>query len=164
MLDPTSGCNLNFEGCWAGAYNKYDELSYEEVNRLVEEVKEMGIHFITMSGGDPLLWQHLFDLFASHTDVAFTLYTNGTLIDREMAARLKELGNVSLAIGLEGLRELKGARRGEGVFDRVMEAIDALKEHGQVFGISLTLTRQNWEKVLSDEFIDLLIERGVLFG
>lgn len=164
LLDPTSRCNLNCEGCWAGAYNKYDELTYEEVNRLIEEAKEMGIHFITMSGGEPLLWPHLFDLFANHTDVAFMVYTNGTLINRPMAQKLKELGNVSLAISLEGPRELTDARRGQGVFDKVMEAMDFLKENGQVFGISLTLTRKNWKEALSDEFIDLLIEKGVLYG
>lgn len=139
-------------------------MTYEEVNRLIEEAKEMGIHFITMSGGEPLLWPHLFDLFANHTDVAFMVYTNGTLINRPMAQKLKELGNVSLAISLEGPRELTDARRGQGVFDKVMEAMDFLKENGQVFGISLTLTRKNWKEALSDEFIDLLIEKGVLYG
>lgn len=164
LIDPTSRCNLNCDGCWAGAYAQHDELSFREVNRLVHEARDLGIHFITMSGGEPLLWPHLFDLFAEHPDVAFMLYTNGTLVDHDMAARLQELGNVTLAFSLEGPRELTDERRGEGVFDRVLESMDILKEYGQVFGVSLTLTRKNWQEALSEDFIDLLIRKGVLYG
>ena len=164
LIDPTSKCNLNCQGCWAGAYSRHDELSFEEVNRLVSVGKEMGIHFITMSGGEPLLWPHLFDLFNQHPDVAFMIYSNGTLVDEKMARQFKEVGNASLAISLEGPRELTDDRRGNGVFDRVMESMDLLKENGQIFGISLTLTRKNWEQATSEDFLDLMIKKGVLYG
>ncbi|NLY39538.1 MAG: radical SAM protein [Firmicutes bacterium] len=164
LIDPTSNCNLRCQGCWAGAYEKHHTLSFEEVDRIVSEAKELGIHFITMSGGEPLLWPHLLDLAQKHSDVAFMLYTNGTLIDAQMARRMREAGNISPAISLEGWRETTDRRRGKGVFDRVMAAMDHLKENGVAFGISVTVTRHNWEELFSDQFIDMIIEKGALYG
>ena len=164
LIDPTSNCNLRCQGCWAGAYEKHHTLSFEEVDRIVSEAKELGIHFITMSGGEPLLWPHLLDLAQKHSDVAFMLYTNGTLIDAQMARRMREAGNISPAISLEGWRETTDRRRGKGVFDRVMAAMDHLKENGVAFGISVTVTRHNWEELFADQFIDMVIDKGALYG
>ena len=163
LIDPTSRCNLHCEGCWAGAYSKHDTLSFDEVDRIVSEAKELGIHFIAMSGGEPLLWPHLLDLCRKHTDVEFMMYTNGTFIDEDMAEAMRAAGNMSPAISLEGHREETDARRGKGVFDKIMAAMDHLKAHGVLFGASVTITRHNCREVFSDEFIDRLIEKGVLY-
>ena len=164
LIDPTSKCNLRCNGCWAGAYDKHDSLSFEEVDRLVSEAKELGIHFIVMSGGEPLLWPHLEDLCRKHDDVAFMAYTNGTLIDENMARWMKEAGNFTPAISIEGSRETTDQRRGSGVYDKIMEAMDNLKENGVAFGFSITATNENWEEVFSDQFIDLMIDKGALYG
>lgn len=164
LVDPTSKCNLHCEECWAGAYSKRDTLSFEEVDRIVTAGKELGIHFIAVSGGKPLLWPSLMDLCRKHPDVAFMAYTNGTRIDDAMAEALREVGSFSPAISLEGGRETTDARRGSGVFDRILEAMDHLREKRVTFGASLTITRRNCEEVFSDEFVDRLIEKGVLYG
>lgn len=164
LIDPTSNCNLRCTGCWAGAYEKSHSLSFEDVDRIVAEGKELGIYFIVLSGGEPMLWPHLYRLCEKHPDVAFMFYTNGTLIDREAAEKMRQLGNMSPAISLEGDREATDERRGKGVFDKTMKAMELLKEHGVIFGFSLTITSKNWEDVYSDEFIDLLIEKGALYG
>jgi MoaA/NifB/PqqE/SkfB family radical SAM enzyme len=96
--------------------------------------------------------------------MAFMAYTNGTLIDEKMADQLQAVGNVSPAISLEGWREHTDARRGAGVFDRVVNALDRLRERGIAFGISLTIDRNNMEEVTSDAFIDFLMEKGALYG
>lgn len=164
LIDPTSACNLRCTGCWAGEYAKHDMLPPETVDRIISEAKDMGVYFIVMSGGEPTLYPYLFDILAKHRDVAFMLYTNGTRIDDAMAARMVELGNVSPAISLEGGRERTDKRRGAGTFDRIMSAMDSLKKHGAVFGISLTVTSENAYEVYSDEFIDLMVEKGALYG
>lgn len=164
LIDPTSACNLRCQGCWAGAYERCHTMSFEEVDRLVEEAKELGMYFIAMSGGEPFLWPHLFELANKHRDVAFMLYTNGTLIDETVARKLKEAGNISPAISLEGGREATDWRRGKGVFDKIMAAMDHLKENGVVFGISLTITSRNWQDVYSDEFIEMIIDKGAIYG
>lgn len=164
LIDPTSNCNLRCRGCWAGAYEQHNSLSLEEVDRIVKEAKELGMYFIVMSGGEPLMWPHLPELCRNHPDVAFMIYTNGTLIDKSTAAWMRDAGNISPAISLEGWREATDNRRGKGVYDRIMAAMDNLKENGVAFGFSVTITRDNCEEVFSDQFIDHLIEKGALYG
>lgn len=163
LIDPTSACNLNCTGCWAGKYNKSDSLDFDTIDRIIEEAKELGIYFFVLSGGEPTVYPRLFDIFEKHDDCGFMMYTNGTLIDDEMADKMLEVGNVTPAISLEGGKEATDQRRGEGVFDKVMAAMDRLRERGIVFGTSLTATRDNVKELFSDEFMDFLMEKGVLY-
>jgi MoaA/NifB/PqqE/SkfB family radical SAM enzyme len=162
LIDPTSACNLRCSGCWAGEYTKHDELEPELLDRIFYEAKELGIYSIVMSGGEPFVYPHLLDLAARHNDMVFMLYTNGTRIDDAMADRLKELGNMVPCISLEGWREETDARRGTGVFDKIIAAMGRLRARGVLFGASLTITSQNVETVTSDDFIDFLISQGVV--
>ncbi|MDK2835800.1 MAG: hypothetical protein PWP21_577 [Thermosediminibacterales bacterium] len=164
LIDPTSACNLRCEGCWAGAQVKHDTLSYELLDRILTEAKELGIYWAVVSGGEPFLYPHLLKLAEKHNDMVFMIYTNGTLITDEVADRIVEVGNISPAISLEGWKERTDARRGEGVFDKVVGAMDRLRSRGALFGISLTMTRENYKEATSDEFIDFLINKGAIYG
>ncbi|MEW6173063.1 MAG: radical SAM protein [Bacillota bacterium] len=164
LVDPTSACNLRCEGCWAGKYAHNDSISPERLDRLFSEAEALGIRWIVFSGGEPLLYPKLFELLAKHPALAFMAYTNGTLIDEKMADRIVAVGNFTPAVSLEGWRERTDARRGSGVFDKVMRAMDLLRERGAVFGVSLTATRYNVEEITSDAFIDFLVEKGVTYG
>jgi len=164
LIDPTSACNLNCKGCWAGAYEKHHSLSFEEVDRIVSEAKELGMYFIVMSGGEPMMWKHLPELCRKHYDVAFMIYTNGTLIDEKAAGWMREVGNITPAISLEGGREETDERRGKGVYDKIMAGMEHLKANGVAFGFSKTITRENADTAYSEEFIDHMIEKGALYG
>jgi MoaA/NifB/PqqE/SkfB family radical SAM enzyme len=163
LIDPTSACNLNCEGCWAGEYNKSDSLDFATIDRIITEAKEMGIYFIVFSGGEPTVYPQLFDIFEKHDDVGFMMYTNGTLIDDEFADRMLEVGNVTPAISLEGFREETDKRRGEGTYDKIMDAMDRLRERGIIFGASVTATQNNVDELFSDEFVDHLSKKGALY-
>ncbi|MBT9142627.1 MAG: putative mycofactocin radical SAM maturase MftC [Dehalococcoidia bacterium] len=164
LVDPTSACNLRCEGCWAGAYAQHDELSFERLDRLCAEAKELGIYWIVMSGGEPFMYPRLFDLATKHSDMAFMLYTNGTRIDDRVADQIVEAGNLSPVFSLEGWEESTDRRRGPGVFEKVTVAMDRLRERGAVFGVSLTATRENVEEITSDVFVDFLAEKGARYG
>lgn len=165
LIDPTSACNLNCIGCWAGKYKKSDTLEVSTIDRIITEAKEMGIYFITFSGGEPTLYPHLFEILKKHSDVAFMMYTNGTLIDDKMADKMVEVGNISPVFSLEGFKESTDARRGEGTYDKIMAAMDRLRERGVIFGISLTITRQNVDELFgSDDFVDHMVEKGAIYG
>lgn len=163
LVDPTSACNLNCEGCWAGEYKKTDKLEPELLDRIFKEAKELGIYWIVLSGGEPFAYKPLLDVVQDHRDLVFMAYTNGTLINEKVADRLSELANFSPAISLEGWREETDARRGTGVFDQVMGAMALLKERGVYFGTSVTATRDNVNTLFSDKFIDFLIAQGALY-
>lgn len=164
VMSPTMRCNLNCEGCYAGRYEK-EELSFELMDRVMNEAKEIGIYFVTISGGEPFIRKEDFlKLFAKHNDVYFQVYTNGTLIDRDLAKKLAQLGNVALALSVEGFKAETDARRGKGIFKKVIEAMDNLKAEGVLFGFSAVPTRRNAEVLSSEEFFDFVIEKGCFFG
>ncbi|MFA6621846.1 MAG: radical SAM protein [Candidatus Caldatribacteriota bacterium] len=165
LIDPTSACNLSCTGCWAGKYKKSDSLDIDTIDRIIKEAKELGIYFIVLSGGEPTVYPDLFEIFRRHPDVGFMMYTNGTLIDDEMADKMLEAGNISPAISLEGFRESTDARRGEGTYDKIMTAMDRLHNRGIIFGISVTVTRQNADELFAtDNFIDHMIDKGAIYG
>jgi MoaA/NifB/PqqE/SkfB family radical SAM enzyme len=162
VISPTMRCNLRCPGCYAGEYEQHKGLSTELVDRIITEAKSMGTYFITMSGGEIFMRPDMFDIWKQHDDVYFQLYTNGTMIDEKTARRLEECGNVAPMISLEGFRERTDARRGPGTFDKVLAAMDNLREAGVMFGASFTETRENMEEIASDEILDLLVEKGAL--
>lgn len=165
LIDPTSACNLNCDGCWAGKYNKSDSLKFETIDRIIEEAKELGIYFIIFSGGEPTVYPRLFDIFEKHDDVGFMMYTNGTLIDDEFIEKMLEVGNISPAISLEGFEEETDRRRGKGVFKHIMRTMEKMRDRGIFFGASITCTRENVDELYdTDEFVDLLLEKGVKYA
>ncbi len=163
LIDPTSACNLSCDGCWAGEYDKADKLDPELFSRIISEARDLGIHWIVLSGGEPFVYPHLLDVIAEHPNSFFMAYTNGTLIDDKVADRLAELGNLSPSFSLEGWQEQTDARRGAGTFEQVTGAMDSLRERGVFFGASITAMRNNVDILFSDEYIDFLIEKGVLY-
>ena len=164
VISPTMRCNLRCKGCYAGEYTKKDDLPLEIVDRVITEAKQMGIHFFTITGGEAFVRPDLFDIYEKHHDCSFLVYTNGTLIDKSVAQHLGRIGNVSPALSVEGFEKETDDRRGAGVWNRVMTAMDNLREAGVVFGYSATVTRNNVEVVTSDELVDHLIDKGCYFG
>ena len=163
LMDPTSACNLKCEGCWAGQYSKNNHLDVELFSRIINEAKEIGIHWIVLSGGEPFVYPHLFDILEKHPESFFMAYTNGTLIKEKEADRLAEVANLSPAFSVDGWKEKTDSRRGKGTYDTVMNAMDMLRERGVFFGASITAMRDNVEELFSDEFIDFLIDKGVMY-
>jgi len=163
LIDPTSACNLKCPGCWAGEYAKHDQLEPELLDRILDEAKELGIFGVVMSGGEPFLYPYLLDMAEKHDDQAFMIYTNGTKIDDQVAARLQELGNISPCVSIEGWQEKTDERRGKGTYDKILAAMERMQERGVLFGASITVTRNNYKEVTSDEFIDFLTDKGVRY-
>lgn len=164
VISPTMRCNLSCYGCYAGNYTQRDDLPYDLVNRIIDEGKEYGVYFITISGGEPFIKDYMLDLFARQSDVFFQVYTNGTLIDAAVAKRLAQLGNVFPAISVEGFQKETDERRGKRTFDKIVNAMNNLHDQGVIFGFSCTATRQNNEFVVSDEFIDFYAGLGCFLG
>lgn len=164
VISPSMRCNLDCVGCYAGKYTKADDLEPEIMDRVITEAKEMGIRFFVITGGEPFVYKPLLGLIEKHNDVSFQVYTNGTLIDDDLATRIVELGNVAPAISVEGFREQTDERRGQGTFDKVMRAMDNLRDKGAVFAFSTTASRKNIEIITGDDFARLMIDKGAAYG
>ena len=165
LFDPTASCNLHCKGCWAAEYGKTLNLTYEELDKLVTEGEELGIHWYMCTGGEPMCRKNdLLKLAAAHQSSVFHLFTNGTLIDEEFCKEVQKVGNMAFFISIEGIGDATDDRRGKGVFDKVMHAMDLMQKYGLLYGTSICYTSQNYKAVTSDEFIDMLISHGVRFN
>ena len=169
LLAPGKACNLRCPGCYSDSDDRKASLEWSLIDRIVDEAKELwGERLFVISGGEPFAYRSegkgIMDFFEKHQDSFFMVYTNATLIDDEVSKRLSKSGNVLLCLSLEGFRELTDARRGDGTFDRVMETIDRLNRDGVPFGVSMTATCHNVEEILSEEFIDFVIDKGALLA
>ncbi len=160
VLSPTMRCNLICLGCSTRRYTKDDDLPIPVIDHLLNEARIMGIHFIVTQGGEMFVYEDMLDLYRKHKDIYFQVYTNGTLIDNKMAKTLAQFGNVAPMISIEGFRERTDSRRGRGVFDKAMQAMDNLRDFGCLFGASITQTKYNTDEIISDEFFGMLLEKG----
>jgi len=169
-ISPGKACNLACVGCYANSGVHGEKLEWATVDRIVREAHdEWGTRFFVLTGGEPLVWREsrkgVLELAEAHPDCFFIMYSNGTLIDDAMARRLGELGNLSPALSIEGMKARTDARRGDGVFDKIVAAAERLGREGVFFGISLTATRQNADEILSDAVLETFVERlGALYA
>lgn len=165
LIDPTSRCNLRCVGCWAGDYQRTQDLDLDLLRRILNEARPLGIHFVVLSGGEPLIRRaDLVTLAREFPDMVFHVFSNGTLIDRKFAADAARAGNIVFALSLEGGQEATDARRGPGVYHKVLQAMDLLREEGVPFGFSATYTRNNVPELTSDTFLDTMVDKGCRFG
>lgn len=165
LIDPTERCNLNCTGCWAGDYQRHEELDFDTLDRVMTEGEELGMYFTIMSGGEPTIRKKdIIKLAEKHPSQVILLFTNGTLVDDEFVAEMKRVGNITLAFSIEGFEESTDARRGKGVFKKVMAAMDRMRKAGLIFGVSITYTRNNTDELASEEFVDMLVDKGAAFA
>jgi len=164
VLSPTYACNLNCVGCYAGLYGRKYQLSKEEVWNLMREANEMGIYFFIVTGGEPFVWPHFFELLEEFNDSYFQVYTNGTFITPEVAKRLAELGNATFAVSVEGFEEETDWRRGRGTFKKILEAWKNMREAGVIYGTSITATKLNHEAIMDDKFWQFLKDEKLAYA
>jgi MoaA/NifB/PqqE/SkfB family radical SAM enzyme len=173
LLSPTAACNLNCPGCYANCDQKNKiTLDFPTVVRILKEKQESwGSYFTVISGGEPFMYRDgdktIFDVFEAFPENLFLVYTNGSLIDKKAAERLRDLGNVAPAISVEGFEEETDARRGKGMHKRILKAMENLRSMGVMFGLSITVTSKNADLFISrfDEFCDYYMdELGASFA
>ena len=164
LMSPTTRCNLACNGCYAAEYSCSRDLDRALLQRIVDEGNDMGVYMFTLLGGEPFIYGELIDFARANRDAYFQIFTNGTLLDDEMVVQIAEAGNIAPVLSLEGTPEMTDQRRGRGVHARVIDAMDRLGEAGIPFGYSVTVTRNNWRVLVSDEFVDPLVARGAVVG
>ncbi|HOW02554.1 MAG: radical SAM protein [Caldisericia bacterium] len=160
LIDPTERCNLKCDGCWAGNYEQAATMDKELFSSILDQARDLGIYFITISGGEPFMYPYLLDVLEEKSDMVFQIYTNGTFFNEEIVKRIANMGNIFPAISIEGFEDRTDARRGKGIFKKVMQNIDNLRQWKVPFGFSVTVTRENVDEVSSEEFVDFMDKKG----
>ena len=164
LLDPTSACNLHCTGCWAAEYGNKLNLTFDEIDDIIRQGKELGVYKYIYTGGEPLVRKKdLIRLCETHSDCQFLCFTNATLIDEAFAGEMLRVGNFIPAISLEGDEASTDSRRGKGTYQKVMAATALLKRKRLPFGFSCCYTSANYESISSESFYDKMIDLGGLF-
>lgn len=162
FISVTDKCNLSCQGCWVTQASPARELDLDALERIVNECKKKGSYFFGILGGEPLLHKGLFDLFENHPDAYFLLFTNGLLITDEVAARMRQLGNVSPLISIEGNMEVSDVRRGgKDVYKRTLDAIERCRKQRLIIGAATSVCKSNVEDLATESFVNNLVSLGV---
>lgn len=164
FISVTNDCNLHCQGCWVTRGEKSATLDLEQVNRIIEESKKYGSYFFGILGGEPLLYKPLLDIFRSHPDCYFQLFTNGTLLNDKVAQELRKIANVTPLISFEGNETVADIRRGGNhVYQRTLQAVDTATKNKLVTGVAVSVCKSNIDMALSEEFIKMLHDKGVIY-
>lgn len=162
----TSSCNLHCAGCFARAIHSctdqepVGQLSTEEWDAIFEQAEELGISFILLAGGEPMIRRDIIEKAGNRPNILFPIFTNGTLLDDTYIRMLKKCRNLLPIFSIEGKEKQTDARRGEGVYEKVLSTMEQMQKEKLLFGSSVTVTKENLEEVMSDTFIKNLEERG----
>ncbi len=162
----TSKCNLHCAGCYSRCNHAtvdsepVRQLTDAEWLKVFDEADELGISFILLAGGEPMLRRGVIETAAEKKNILFPIFTNGTFMDERYFDLFDRSRNLIPIMSIEGKREITDARRGEGIYDRLIDNMDELHRRGLIFGASVTVTTENIREVTSEEFLGGLADRG----
>jgi MoaA/NifB/PqqE/SkfB family radical SAM enzyme len=162
----TDNCNLNCKGCYARANHQRksiatrDPLSVKDWRRIFQEATELGISFILIAGGEPLMRQEVIEAAAEFNKIMFPVFTNGTLFNNSNIQLFDKNRNLLPVLSIEGKEEYTDKRRGSGVFDQILSVMQLLKDKGLFYGASITVTKENLPHITSEEFMSELYRKG----
>ena len=162
----TSSCNLHCAGCYSRCNHAttdeepVSQLTDDEWLRIFDEADKLGISFILLAGGEPMLRRGVIEAAGTKKNILFPIFTNGTFMDERYFDLLGRSRNLVPIMSIEGKKDNTDKRRGEGMYDLLLKNMETLKERGLIFGASVTVTTENIEEVTSAEFLSELAERG----
>jgi len=160
-----NSCNLRCQGCWVDVAAKQQIIEPEAMHKLIREAKEMGNVFFGIVGGEPFMHPHLLDMLAEHPDCYFQIFTNGQFITEERAQRMRQLGNVTPLISIEGNEIVSDQRRGRAsVFNKTMQGLQNCLKHKVFTGVCTSLCQTNIDDLLTEQWLDRLIDMGVMYA
>lgn len=163
-------CNLTCKGCYARANDICgtkevnttikEELTAEQWKQIFMEATQMGICFNLLAGGEPLLRKDIIKVAGEVKDMLFPIFTNGMVINEMYLDLFSKHLNLIPILSLEGCQESTDERRGKGVFNKVINSMESLKEKSLFYGASITVTSENIDSVTSPSYVNLLKNLG----
>ena len=159
-----NSCNLRCTGCWVDVAAKQHKIDVPAMNRMIDSAKRMGNSFFGLLGGEPFMHKELFEILEAHPDVYFQVFTNGHFITDEVAKRLRKCGNVTPLISVEGTEIISDQRRGKAdVLSQTMQGLQNCLDNKVMTGVCTSLCQTNFDDLLREEWVDRLIEMGVMY-
>ncbi|MGI6112741.1 MAG: radical SAM protein [Mahellales bacterium] len=155
----TNACNLKCKHCYQDAHHVLpDELTLDERLKVIDELDRNDVTSLAFSGGEPLMHKDFWTVaeYAHNKGLHLSVATNGTLITKDVAARLKEVGVNYVEISVDSAKpEIHdNFRGGQGYWNRTIEGIkNCVEVDGLEVGMATTVTRNNFPEM--EELIEL---------
>jgi MoaA/NifB/PqqE/SkfB family radical SAM enzyme len=163
-LSITNSCNLRCQGCWVDVTAKQAKIEADALHRVIDEAKAIGNAFFGILGGEPFMHSEMLDVIAEHRDCYFQIFTNGQFATPEIARRMRQLGNITPLISVEGNEIISDERRGKrDVWSRTMQGLQNCLDQKLFTGVCTSLCQTNLD-LLSEAWLDRLIEMGVMYA
>ena len=162
----TSKCNLHCSGCYARSNHTcvdsapVAQLTDQEWKKIFEESRDLGIGFILLAGGEPMIRKDVISVAGEIPEILFPIFTNGTMINDSYISLLKKYRNLVPVLSIEGREEITDERRGQGVYQKLNLAMDLMSKNNILFGASVTVTTANLKEVTSEDFLCKLEDKG----
>ena len=162
----TSSCNLHCIGCYSRANDAchdnepINQLSGDEWGNIFAQAKDLGISFIVLAGGEPMIREDVIIKASQFKEILFPIFTNGTLLNNDYLRLFDENRNLVPIFSIEGDEEVNDLRRGEGVYSQLLNSMEMMKKNNIIFGASLTFTKGNLSNLLSRDYINQLRDFG----
>lgn len=162
----TSSCNLHCAGCYSRCNHAtvdaepVKQLTSEEWLKVFDEADDLGISFILLAGGEPMIRRDIIEAAGKKQNILFPIFTNGTYMDERYFDLLDKSRNLIPIMSIEGEKEKTDARRGDGIYEKLISNMDELCNRGLVYGASVTVTTENIGEVTAEAFLRKLSERG----
>lgn len=162
ILSITNECNLSCAGCYACAQKRDAslELKGSDFERVIREAIDLGVSIILIAGGEPLLKKWVMDVAKKHSETLFIMFTNGVLINDGVMHKIKHTKNLIPVVSIEGDKQTTDRRRGEGMYENIMDTMKSLKKIDIMFGSSITLTSKNYDTIIGSGYLDGLEKAG----
>jgi MoaA/NifB/PqqE/SkfB family radical SAM enzyme len=159
-----NSCNLRCQGCWVDVAHERQVIDVAAMHKLIGEAKAVGNSFFGILGGEPFMHPDLLEILAAHPDCYFQVFTNGQFITDEVAAQLRKIGNVTPLVSIEGTEIISDERRGRsGVLSKTMAGLESCLRNKLLTGVATSLCQTNFDDLLTEAWLDRLIEMGVLY-
>jgi MoaA/NifB/PqqE/SkfB family radical SAM enzyme len=163
FLALTNACNLRCTGCWIETKQRFQALSLDDVEGVITAGKRQQAYVYTLLGGEPLMYPPLWDILERHPECYFQIITNGLFFDEANVARIRQLGNVTPLVSIDGFQAQNDARRGQGVFDEAVQGLERMQRAKLLYGVATVVTGANLDEVLTDRYVQYFVQRGAMY-
>jgi hypothetical protein len=164
-MNPTNECNRNCRGCYRD--DEQGVMSHELAEEVADTALRVGINYVAWLGGEPLMPETrdlVLDVTGNFPRMIFNFCTNSYYVDDVVADRIADLPNLVPFVSVDGLRVKNDYRRGEGSYDKAMNAMRLFKERRLFFAYMATIMAHNKWEVSDQGFVEAMVENGAMLG
>ena len=163
MISLTTRCNYSCQGCWVST-KKDTSLPVSTVQNIIDQSKEHGSYYFGLMGGETFLYEGLYDILSNNPDCYFQIFTNGSFLTKNAALKLKQMGNITPVISIEGLEAVSDERRrAKNVYASAIDALSNCVDAKLFTGVAASICQSNFEQLVNPEFLQGLIDMGACY-